>query len=102
MLWDSRFLYPPLFQLSRLVASGAIDSKTAADWATKDRYPPEVVKKLEGAVLQALNTEAVKERLDAVGAQLLPGPGQAFGKWYLGDVERWAKLVRDGRIQPID
>jgi tripartite-type tricarboxylate transporter receptor subunit TctC len=64
--------------------------------------PPEVVKKLEGAVLQALNTEAVKERLDAAAAQLLPGPGQAFGKWYLGDVERWAKLVREGRIQPID
>jgi len=64
--------------------------------------PPEVVKKLEGAVLHALTTEAVKERLDAVGAQLLPGPGAAFGKWYLADVERWARLVREGRIQPID
>lgn len=63
---------------------------------------PEAVKKLEGAVLHALGTDAVKERLDAVGAQLLPGPGPAFGKWYLADVERWAKLVREGRIQPID
>jgi tripartite-type tricarboxylate transporter receptor subunit TctC len=63
---------------------------------------PEVVKKLEGAVLQALGTDAVKERLEAVGAQLLPGPGPAFGKWYLADVERWAKLVREGRIQPIE
>ena len=63
---------------------------------------PEVVKKLEGAMLHALGTDAVKERLDAVGAQLLPGPGPAFGKWYLADVERWAKLVREGRIQPID
>jgi tripartite-type tricarboxylate transporter receptor subunit TctC len=64
--------------------------------------PPEVVKKLEGAVLQALQTDAVKERLDAVGAQILPGPGPAFGKWYLADVERWARLVREGRIQPIE
>lgn len=64
--------------------------------------PPEAVKKLEAAVLQSLQTEAVKERLNAVGAQLLPGPGAAFAKWYLTDVERWAKLVREGRLQPID
>ena len=64
--------------------------------------PPDAVKKLEAAVLQALQTEAVKERLNAVGAQLLPGPGAAFAKWYLNDVERWAKLVREGRLQPID
>jgi len=42
-LWDARFLYPSLFQLSRLVTAGAITADVAADWATKDRYPPEVV-----------------------------------------------------------
>jgi len=46
MLWEARFLYPPLFQLTRLVQGGAIDPATAADWATKDRYPPEVVSAL--------------------------------------------------------
>jgi hypothetical protein len=46
MLWESRFLYPPLFQLTRLVQAGAIDADTAADWAKKDRYPPEVVNAL--------------------------------------------------------
>jgi Arc/MetJ family transcription regulator len=43
MLWGSRFLYPPLFQLTRLVQGGAIDADTAARWARFDRYPPEVV-----------------------------------------------------------
>jgi hypothetical protein len=43
MLWDARFLYPPLFQLTRLVQAGAISADTAAEWAKKDRYPPEVV-----------------------------------------------------------
>jgi hypothetical protein len=46
MLWDSRFLYPPLFQLTRLVQAGAINADTAADWAKNDRYPPEVVNAL--------------------------------------------------------
>jgi hypothetical protein len=43
MLWETRFLYPPLFQLSRLVTAKAISADLAAEWATKDRYPPEVV-----------------------------------------------------------
>lgn len=43
MLWDARFLYPPLFQLTRLVQAHAITADTAVAWATKDRYAPEVV-----------------------------------------------------------
>ncbi len=46
MLWDSRFLYPPLFQLTRLVQADAITPEVARDWAVKDRYPPEVVNAL--------------------------------------------------------
>ncbi|HEY4374477.1 MAG TPA: tripartite tricarboxylate transporter substrate binding protein [Burkholderiales bacterium] len=63
--------------------------------------PPDVVHKLETASLAAIKTDAVKERFEAVGAEALPGPAKDFGQWYLQDVERWAKLVREGRIQPI-
>jgi hypothetical protein len=43
MLWRIRYLYPSLFQLTRLVTSGAIDAATGAEWARKARYAPEVV-----------------------------------------------------------
>lgn len=46
MLWETRYLYPPLFQLTRLVTAGTITPTLAADWATKDRYAPEVVSAL--------------------------------------------------------
>lgn len=49
MLWDSRFLYPSLFQLNRLVTGGAIDPVVGAEWATKARYAPEVVTALEAS-----------------------------------------------------
>lgn len=49
LLWKIRYLYPPLFQLSRLVQSGEVDAATAADWATKSRYAPEVVAALRKA-----------------------------------------------------
>jgi hypothetical protein len=43
MIWASRFLYPSLFQLTRLVTSGAIPADVGAQWAHKARYAPEVV-----------------------------------------------------------
>lgn len=46
LLWDVRFNYPSLFQLNRLVAAGAIDAETAADWASKNLEAPEVVEAL--------------------------------------------------------
>jgi tripartite-type tricarboxylate transporter receptor subunit TctC len=64
--------------------------------------PSDVMKTLEQAILQALKSEPVRERLDAVGATLLPGPGVEFEKWYLADVQRWAKLVKEGRLQRSD
>ena len=64
--------------------------------------PAFAVKKLEQAVLHAINTDSVKERLESVGAVLIPGPGPAFGEWYKLDVERWSKMVRLGKLQPTD
>lgn len=61
MLWESRFLYPPLFQISRLVSAGAIDAATAAEWATKDRYPPEVVNALKAYWSQGSTATGAKE-----------------------------------------
>lgn len=43
LLWDSRFNYPSMFQLNRLAAAGTISAETAADWAHKSLYAPEVV-----------------------------------------------------------
>lgn len=53
MLWAIRYLYPPLFQLSRLVTSGVITPAVGAEWATKARYAPEVVDALKTSWSQA-------------------------------------------------
>lgn len=60
MLWEIRYLYPSLFQLNRLVTSGAIDPATGADWATKARYAPEVVTALEASWSGAKGTTTAK------------------------------------------
>jgi hypothetical protein len=49
MLWAIRYLYPSLFQLTRLVTSGEISADTGAEWAHKARYAPEVVTALKAS-----------------------------------------------------
>ncbi len=46
LLWEIRFAYPSLFQLGRLVQTGAINPQTAALWASYNRYGPDVLEPL--------------------------------------------------------
>ncbi|GAP34313.1 tripartite tricarboxylate transporter substrate binding protein [Piscinibacter sakaiensis] len=60
--------------------------------------PAEATTRLEAAVLQSLSAPEVVTRLASVMADPIPGPGRDFGRWYLEDVERWAKLARERKI----
>ena len=63
--------------------------------------PAEAVARLERAVLHALQTDAVKERLAFASAEPISPSRADFGKYYNADVERWARLVREGKIAPL-
>lgn len=67
MLWGIRFAYPPLFQINRLVQGHAITPAVAVEWATKDRYAPEVLHAL--AAYWASGTTAAQK--EATAATLL-------------------------------
>ena len=56
LLWGIRYLYPPLFQIGRLVQAGDIDAATATDWAQKNRYAPEVIAALQKAWTRGTGT----------------------------------------------
>ena len=60
--------------------------------------PADARTRLEAAVLAAVKTPEVSERLASVLADPIPGPGAEFGRWYQADVERWAKLARERQI----
>lgn len=63
------------------------------------KTPPDIRKKLEVAILEALKTPAVQERLNIAGAEPLPGPGPEFEKWFIADVALWEKMVKEGKLQ---
>jgi tripartite-type tricarboxylate transporter receptor subunit TctC len=63
--------------------------------------PPEIVARLEQATIRSLEAPEVKERLAQIGSEPIPHPAAEFWKYYLADVERWAALVREGKVAPL-
>ncbi|APB98215.1 Bug family tripartite tricarboxylate transporter substrate binding protein [Polynucleobacter asymbioticus] len=62
--------------------------------------PPEIVHRLESAILKALETEVVRSRLKDANAGKIPRKTEEFKKWYLKDVAKWRNLVQAGILKP--
>ena len=77
--------YPSLFQLSQLVKGNAITPDTAADWATKDGYAPEVVTTLHAFWSGGATNSGSAKKLT---------PTQVKTAYHAGDLDRAAALQR--------
>ena len=64
--------------------------------------PTAIQNRLEGAVLAALNTPEVINQLASVMAEPVPRKGADFGRWYIEDTEKWAKLAKEGAVKISD
>jgi tripartite-type tricarboxylate transporter receptor subunit TctC len=61
--------------------------------------PKDVVAKINGAVVQVLQSAEIKERMAAQGADVVgDSPGQ-FGTFLRTESVRWAKIVKDAHIK---
>jgi tripartite-type tricarboxylate transporter receptor subunit TctC len=63
--------------------------------------PKEAIAALEDAIAKAIQAPLVKERLALTAAEPVPVSAAGFQKYFNDDVERFARLVREGRIQPL-
>jgi len=64
--------------------------------------PAPVIAKLQSAVERALSQSDVKAAMSKIGAESVPVKSAEFGAYFNADVERWAGLVRDGRVKPLE
>jgi tripartite-type tricarboxylate transporter receptor subunit TctC len=58
--------------------------------------------RLEAAVLRAIETPSFRERLRLSSAEPIPADGAGFGAYFRADVERWARMLREGRIERVE
>jgi len=62
--------------------------------------PKPIVNKLHAEVQKALQTKEVRERMNAVGGEVVPGSAEMFTHLIRSERQRYAKLVREANIQP--
>jgi tripartite-type tricarboxylate transporter receptor subunit TctC len=64
--------------------------------------PADIVAKLEDAVAKALATDYTRQKFEEAGVLPIPIRAAEFGKYFETDIEKWAKLVREGRLERIE
>lgn len=63
--------------------------------------PEPVRARIERAALAALKSKSFNEQLLKSAAVPVPASSAAFSRYFEQDVERWAKMVREGRLAPL-
>jgi tripartite-type tricarboxylate transporter receptor subunit TctC len=63
--------------------------------------PAEAKAKLEQAAVTAVQSPAVRKLLSQLGSEDVPHSAEKFGAFFNNDVARWARLVKDGAVAPI-
>lgn len=62
--------------------------------------PKPIVTKLHAEVQKALQTKEVRERMSAVGGEVVPGSAEMFSNLIRSERVRYDKLVREANIKP--
>ncbi|HET9405445.1 MAG TPA: tripartite tricarboxylate transporter substrate binding protein [Burkholderiales bacterium] len=63
--------------------------------------PKEAIAILEDAIAKAIQAPVVKKRLTLIAAEPVPVSAAGFQKYFNDDVERFTRLVREGKLQPL-
>ena len=61
---------------------------------------PDIVRRLNTLINQALSTPELKTRLQSEGAVAVPTTPEAYGRHIAKEIERWRPVVKAGNIQP--
>ena len=68
--------------------------------AAPAKTPREVVAKLHGAMVKALRSPEIAERMNQIGFDVVASTPEEFGDFMKAEVERWTRVVTKGDIKP--
>jgi tripartite-type tricarboxylate transporter receptor subunit TctC len=63
------------------------------------RTPPEIVRRLSGETLRALEDAGVREKLEAQGAVVAPQASDRFGRFLAQEIRTWEAVIRKSGIR---
>ena len=94
---SSRARFPALPDLPTFAESG-LPGYESIGWfgfVAPAGTPPDVIDKLNGAIVAALADPAVLARIRLLGADPMPTTPEAFGRFIRSEYDKWAKLVAE-------
>jgi tripartite-type tricarboxylate transporter receptor subunit TctC len=68
--------------------------------AAPAKTPREAVAKLHGAMVKALRSPEIAERMNQIGFDVVASTPEEFGDFMKAEVERWTRVVTKGDIKP--
>jgi tripartite-type tricarboxylate transporter receptor subunit TctC len=68
--------------------------------AVPAKTPKDVVARLSGAMVKALRSPDVSERMNQIGFDVVASSPEEFGAFMKAEVERWTAVVNKGGIKP--
>lgn len=68
-------------------------------WLGPAGVSPDIVRRMNAALAQALQQAPVRERLAQMGVQVTASSPDQFGSFLRNEVDRWGKVVRDNNIK---
>ena len=63
------------------------------------KMDPAVVKRLNDVLQQVLAEPAIRKKLNDQGVDIVSGSAEEFGRMIQGETDKWAKLVKEAKIQ---
>ncbi|NML46234.1 tripartite tricarboxylate transporter substrate binding protein [Ramlibacter sp. G-1-2-2] len=92
----------PIFPDVPTIAESGFKGFEASVWyalMAPAHTPAAIVDKLHAEVQKALASPEVKERVTAVGGEVIPGTRQQLAQLLHSEIQRYAKLVKDANIK---
>jgi tripartite-type tricarboxylate transporter receptor subunit TctC len=64
--------------------------------------PPEIVRRLNAEIRDIVGTEDFKAMMAKQGVTIAPGTPEQFSAFYESEMKKWARVVKDANIPPIN
>jgi len=93
----------PVFPEVPTIAESGFPGFEASVWyglVAPAATPRPIVNLLHTEAQKALQTKEVRERMTAVGGEVIPGPIELLGSLIRSERQRYEKLVREANIKP--
>ena len=93
----------PLYPDVPTVAESGYKDFQALSWSglsVAKGTPPAIVEKLEAAMVQALQSEAVRQRLTSVGFVVPTLGSKAYTSFVQAEIDTWSRVIKTAGIQP--